>query len=143
MNRSASSGRSWSIRTIVFFWTMRSRVETSAVALPMRNDCPARHPSPKKSPGTHHADYGFFAGGGDHGEPDRAFLDVEDGVCGIALREDPLLALELHDSSRRPRRAQESLEVECWPRLTCHRRGLSRPGRAARNGSRGALAEQG
>src|SRR5438034_16502 len=51
MNRSDSAGCRCSRRTIRTLSTWRMLLAVIAVALPIRTDCPARHPSPKKSPG--------------------------------------------------------------------------------------------
>ena len=51
MNRSENSGCSCSVRTISRFWIRITVVGMTAVAVPMRSICPARHPSPKKSLG--------------------------------------------------------------------------------------------
>ncbi len=51
MNRSENSGCSCSVRIISRFWMRSTVVGTTAVAVPMRIACPARHPSPKKSLG--------------------------------------------------------------------------------------------
>ena len=45
------SGCSCSIRTMSRFGIRKRAVRMTAVAVPMRNGCPARQPSPRKSPG--------------------------------------------------------------------------------------------
>ncbi|OFW16590.1 MAG: hypothetical protein A3F70_08585 [Acidobacteria bacterium RIFCSPLOWO2_12_FULL_67_14] len=50
-NRSASDGRVCSISSIWGFSTTSTVLALSAMAVAMRRGCPARHPSPKKSPG--------------------------------------------------------------------------------------------
>ena len=51
MKRSDIECSSWSRRSIRPLLTSRMMLGVMAVALPMRTRCPARHPSPKKSPG--------------------------------------------------------------------------------------------
>src|ERR1051326_7475110 len=51
MNRSDIACCPCSSRTIFCFSTLRITLGVMAVALPIRIGCPARHPSPKKSPG--------------------------------------------------------------------------------------------
>ena len=50
-NRSAKSGCSWSMRIISRFGMRNAVVGRTAVAVLMRTGWPARHPSPRKSPG--------------------------------------------------------------------------------------------
>ena len=59
-----------------------------AVADPIRTFCPARHASPKKSPGPEHGDDGFPADLIDHGELHTPGADIHNVLGGIALRED-------------------------------------------------------
>jgi hypothetical protein len=62
------------------------------VALAMRRGWPARQPSPKKSLAQDRDDR-LFSLFGDDREFDLAFLDVEDGVGRLALRENFLVLL--------------------------------------------------
>src|SRR5438445_66157 len=50
MNSSDNEGSLCSIRIIASFLTRRIEHSVIAVAVAMRSGCPARHPSPKKSP---------------------------------------------------------------------------------------------
>jgi hypothetical protein len=51
MKRSANAVCLFSVRAISGFWMRRTVVGTTAVAVPILTGWPARHPSPKKSPG--------------------------------------------------------------------------------------------
>ena len=55
MKLSENSGLSWSSRTIAAFSIRVMSDETVALAEAMRTGWPARHPSPKKSPGPNKA----------------------------------------------------------------------------------------
>jgi hypothetical protein len=59
-----------------------------AVADPMRKGCPARPPSPKKSPGPKYPYRRFLANLGYLSESNLALLDVTDCICRVSLRED-------------------------------------------------------
>jgi len=62
-----------------------------AVTVAMRSHCPAKHPSPKKSPLDR--DDRFVPLLGNDGYFYLALLDVENGVSGFTLREDDLAIL--------------------------------------------------
>ena len=63
-------------------------------------------------PGAKNRDYGFFATLINDRELYAAFLDIDYGVCRIALREDGLLLAELSDFSRNSYRVQIDLWIE-------------------------------
>jgi hypothetical protein len=75
------------MRAIVSFGTRRIEHSVIAVAVAMRTGCPARHPSPKKSPFPKIATTASFPRGEDR-QPHLPSLNVKNSVCRIALRED-------------------------------------------------------
>ena len=79
-----------------------------AVALPIRTGWPARHPSPKKSPGPSIATTAsrpVFDSTDSLTPPD---LNVQDVVAGVALREDGLASPVFHDRLRQSRPNRET-----------------------------------
>ena len=74
-----------------------------AVAVAMQMDWPARHPSPKKSPGPRIATTASLPELIDHRKLHAAFLNVHDVLRGIALREDGFFSSELGNFSAESR----------------------------------------
>jgi hypothetical protein len=68
----------------------RSLQAVIAIADPIRKGCPARIPSPKKSPALTYAKGRLLARLGYYGESNLAFLNVEHSVSGVPLCEDCL-----------------------------------------------------
>ena len=83
-----------------------------AVALPMRTGWPARHPSPKKSPGPSIATTASLPVFESTDSFTPPVLDVHDALAAVALREDRLVSPVFHDLFREAGRIEKRLRVE-------------------------------
>jgi len=83
-----------------------------AAAEPILSNCPAREPSPKKIAFADDRDGRFLARLGNDGEPDFAFLNIEDRVGCVPLGEDDLLFRNRQDFSAVSNSGEESVGVE-------------------------------
>ena len=99
MKRSENSCSPWSTRIISFFSMMSTVVGAIVVAVAMQTDWPARHPSPKKSPGPRIATTACFAGLIHDSKLHAAFLNVHHIFRGITLGEHGLFFSKLADLS--------------------------------------------
>ena len=100
MKQSENACSLWRTRFISFFSIANTVVGVIAAAVPMQIFCPARHPSPKKSPGSQHGNDGFLANLVDDREFHAAFLDIHYVRGEIALGEDRFFSSILYDLSR-------------------------------------------
>src|ERR1022692_2326538 len=91
-----------------------------AIADPMRRGCPARPPSPQKSPGFSMGYRSFLAFFRDDGESHLALLDVEDCVSRVPLREDCLFPGNQHNFPTPTDGGKEPLRVEIAFLLNCN-----------------------
>ena len=88
--RSENSASSWSARSIAGFGSTTIELSVVAVAVDMRSGWPARHPSPKKSPGPRSAMTACLPCCERTVSLTFPSLDEEHGVRAITLREDRL-----------------------------------------------------
>jgi hypothetical protein len=87
VNLSENSPR-WRSSAAMNFFPMRMQVpEVIAVAAAIHTGCPARHPSPAKSPGPRMATTASFPCRGRDRQLDAALQDIENRACGVTLRE--------------------------------------------------------
>ncbi len=113
-----------------------------AVALPTRTRCPARHPSPKKSPGARTATTASLPSLGEHRELHRALLHLHDTCRGVALREDHLAPSIGHNFRRDTCRVEKRRRIESGLALGLHRAMVARSARRSlfRSGHRAEFA---
>ena len=111
MNRSENAGCSWSVRVISCLGMLSAVVGTTASAVPMRTCCPARHPSPKKSPGPSIATTASFPVK-ERTELHAASLHVEHAVRLVPLCEHEGAAGKADDPPGDGGRLEKRMQIE-------------------------------
>lgn len=92
-----------------------------AAAVAIRTCCPAKHPSPKKSPSFNMATTAFFPCLETTKSltlPDLILFDIENGVCRVALTKDMVVGTVFNQGLAAVGLGQQNLQIEMW---FCHR----------------------
>jgi hypothetical protein len=83
-----------------------------AVAVAIRTNCPAKHPSPRKSPSFNMAMTASFPLVRVDGELDFAFLDIQNAVCRVTLGKNGIVGTVSSYRSSAVGLAQKDLDIE-------------------------------
>ena len=99
MNISENAGSSWRRPIIAAFSTFVTVHSDMAMASAIRSGCPARHPSPKKSPPLKMATTASFPCLESTLKLNLALRDIENVVCRVALGENGIVGMVFGDRS--------------------------------------------